>query len=998
MFAGRQRQNIKKESKSPIAAAFPQIEGNSNSNRASTIVETDDASSFPSSVTDIMSVVRLNWDFMTTTEFNPIPYALSLLDGSSLGSDFEGFCKVYQGVEVAMDQIVNDYHQAFNNVIQKFSSVVDIISDSQIRVGGISTDLEHTKEWLECKRFDLIHLWVKAVQHKEMSRILDIMYSLKLMNRTELESVEVNLVHLIQDQNYLQAVRILNHAEKQISGPDLEEIGALDNIRDRLKEIKTLLHDTLTGELQSHIYLGNRSAMARIGKDNSNPIDPLRFHKIDFSIDGEDPVNVFDIDSYALMIEVVEGLFHLGSLSDSLMFLKDRIRVDISRLVGGIIDEIEQIQTQSIEKGLNSSEIAAEVYADHVIFNMLLHSLFQKLQAVLDGHLFLLECVGGFQEKSGQQFETYTRREVGMCIQHEIKSLLYDYMTGRDHSSKLFSPAIVVSEMINDTKLYKDRPKVPIYLNLKPDESIKKIYFELQPNSINDYTKISLNDKFSKVNETSHKILINPTPSNIIIAYKPAMEFVSNMELSVASKLGNFKAFLDEFIFNTYFPRIQDQILAYYQVHINGVDAFQADRIPEAPYPLVKSAMSVILATHGILRTIWCMPVHQNELIKFLESLLLKYYDKCFQRFRCNDFFLMLDLFSGDDTVSETESNSSTVLSVQWAMDPEISDVISDITHFSAKKINYDVNRIMYEKETLVELKKKGERSFHRSELLLDPKKMQSLAHLLYSLEWVLDQLKFIRGQKPSNESSNSIFSVNSKDIMRAFSNLSEISVIDVEMGTETDLDLPLTPEMEKRFDQMMSDYQQLIDHILFSLRIEIRCHAIFFLDLAIRDGNHNPDELIMEPDPYIGLLNSDLTAVEELISEAISPRKTGFLFEGITQLMTHVLLMNLKLIREINMNGVVRLVSNVQALEQNFISFNTLYTNDLDRAKKYFQLLGMDGPEVINFLEDNVGLFTFEEYKGILRLVYCDSNGRDKNAKVEVEKQLDDYFIKHRK
>ncbi|KAJ2992926.1 hypothetical protein HDV02_002743 [Globomyces sp. JEL0801] len=912
MFAGRQRQNIKKESKSPIAAAFPQIEGNSNSNRASTIVETDDASSFPSSVTDIMSVVRLNWDFMTTTEFNPIPYALSLLDGSSLGSDFEGFCKVYQGVEVAMDQIVNDYHQAFNNVIQKFSSVVDIISDSQIRVGGISTDLEHTKEWLECKRFDLIHLWVKAVQHKEMSRILDII--------TELESVEVNLVHLIQDQNYLQAVRILNHAEKQISGPDLEEIGALDNIRDRLKEIKTLLHDTLTGELQSHIYLGNRSAMARIGKDNSNPIDPLRFHKIDFSIDGEDPVNVFDIDSYALMIEVVEGLFHLGSLSDSLMFLKDRIRVDISRLVGGIIDEIEQIQTQSIEKGLNSSEIAAEVYADHVIFNMLLHSLFQKLQAVLDGHLFLLECVGEIWStiwfllllKKLMVIETYTRREVGMCIQHEIKSLLYDYMTGRDHSSKLFSPAIVVSEMINDTKLYKDRPKVPIYLNLKPDESIKKIYFELQPNSINDYTKISLNDKFSKVNETSHKILINPTPSNIIIAYKPAMEFVSNMELSVASKLGNFKAFLDEFIFNTYFPRIQDQILAYYQVHINGVDAFQADRIPEAPYPLVKSAMSVILATHGILRTIWCMPVHQNELIKFLESLLLKYYDKCFQRFRCNDFFLMLDLFSGDDTVSETESNSSTVLSVQWAMDPEISDVISDITHFSAKK------------ETLVELKKKGERSFHRSELLLDPKKMQSLAHLLYSL--------------------------------RAFSNLSEISVIDVEMGTETDLDLPLTPEMEKRFDQMMSDYQQLIDHILFSLRIEIRCHAIFFLDLAIRDGNHNPDELIMEPDPYIGLLNSDLTAVEELISEAISPRKTGyydhcfvyiyrFLFEGITQLMTHVLLMNLKLIREINMNGVVRLVSNVQALEQNFISFNTLYTNDLDRAKKYFQLLGMDGP-----------------------------------------------------
>ncbi|KAH9245147.1 hypothetical protein BASA81_017369 [Batrachochytrium salamandrivorans] len=34
-------------------------------------------------------------------------------------------------------------------------------------------NLEKSKEWLECKRFDLLHLWVKSIQFKEMSRILE---------------------------------------------------------------------------------------------------------------------------------------------------------------------------------------------------------------------------------------------------------------------------------------------------------------------------------------------------------------------------------------------------------------------------------------------------------------------------------------------------------------------------------------------------------------------------------------------------------------------------------------------------------------------------------------------------------------------------------------------------------------------------------------------------------------------------------------------------------
>lgn len=47
--------------------------------------------------------------------------------------------------------------------------------DSKDRVVGMRGDLENCNEWLQNKRFDLFHLWVKSIQNKEMVRILEIM-------------------------------------------------------------------------------------------------------------------------------------------------------------------------------------------------------------------------------------------------------------------------------------------------------------------------------------------------------------------------------------------------------------------------------------------------------------------------------------------------------------------------------------------------------------------------------------------------------------------------------------------------------------------------------------------------------------------------------------------------------------------------------------------------------------------------------------------------------
>ncbi|KAJ3108835.1 hypothetical protein HDU97_010107 [Phlyctochytrium planicorne] len=88
----------------------------------------DEPNTLPREVVEVMDTIRSDWDFMTEEDFNPIPYALSLLDTSSLGLNYTKYMKIYDKLEVAMDLIVNDYHQAFNTAIQTFSSVVENIS------------------------------------------------------------------------------------------------------------------------------------------------------------------------------------------------------------------------------------------------------------------------------------------------------------------------------------------------------------------------------------------------------------------------------------------------------------------------------------------------------------------------------------------------------------------------------------------------------------------------------------------------------------------------------------------------------------------------------------------------------------------------------------------------------------------------------------------------------------------------------------------------------
>ncbi len=86
----------------------------------------------------------------------------------------------------------------------------------------------------------------------------------------------------------------------------------------------------------------------------------------------------------------------------------------------------------------------------------------------------------------------------------------------------------------------------------------------------------------------------------------------------------------------------------------------------------------MVLAMHGICRTLHTMPVHSDELIKFLDTLLRRYYEKTLARFRS---LLVSD--DATETEEEQEQEANSVLSVAWAIDPDITSNLRKNTYLS---------------------------------------------------------------------------------------------------------------------------------------------------------------------------------------------------------------------------------------------------------------------------------------------------------------------------
>src|SRR6266516_872087 len=76
-----------------------------------------------------------------------------------------------------------------------------------------------------------------------------------------------------------------------------------------------------------------------------------------------------------------------------------------------------------------------------------------------------------------------------------------------------------------------------------------------------------------------------------------------------------------------------------------------------------------------------------------------------------------------------------------------------------------------------------------------------------------------------------------------------------------------------RQFDSLLTSYSSLAQTTLFTLRLELRCHVIYYLDQAIREGNFAISQEDFEDedtDPTVISLCKDLVSFEQLLSSTL--------------------------------------------------------------------------------------------------------------------------------
>ncbi|CEI89960.1 hypothetical protein RMCBS344292_04296 [Rhizopus microsporus] len=620
------------------------------------------------------------------------------------------------------------------------------------------------------------------------------------------------------------------------------------------------------------------------------------------------------------------------------------------------------------------------------ILKDLLWTLYSKLEAVLRGHRFIETCARRIKKRlitakanNSEAINIYHFNEIWRPVQAEIRSILKDYLTSQEQS-------IVSVDEPGTKKGFQDKRDMQkqlfSFLETTEDPQVEDAYSELENRLFVSFKKQILGfsgdrphstiiDKYANdISSKGYKVLVKPDAYNVSVLLSPTMAFLNRVKEVFPSyddhSEEGFGSFLDDFAVNVFLPQIEEKVMQLIQHATVGLDAFQdvRDYKTYSKYPIAKSAVALISVVQSLCRTMHTMPFHTDEYVRLIEIVLLKFYEKCYQRFYST-------VARGSSHMSEQQQQNMTdvtiSLSGDWAQDESLISLLTQNPYFTdASGISDSFHKSLHQSEIQLELKLKNDRQLDASELIFDTKKFISLGRLYHTLKWFVREIWELRSTGISTSHSNVDKREEKKNLARNGLRDSKRWSSEVPRPTREPGEqeanqalLPLRGDMAKRFDALLTTYQQLAETCLFTLRLEGRCHTMYYLEMVIRNGNYCLEDESFEPDPYIITLNADLMELNDCVNASLPPKD------------------ELKL----NNNGIQKMTRNILALQQNLSNFVPLsQCAIMEQAREYYQLYNAGSEGMIKSIRENGPKFTFDEYLIMLRLIHGISPNQEEN------------------
>ena len=394
-------------------------------------------------IDDVLSHISENWDIMTRDDCVPVHIALQLLDYSSLGrgNDYQDFQRTSRYLQKALKAIVNEHHQGFNSSIGTFHKIQTSIQASQARVRMLRDSIKTAKTDLMVTKPELKALGASSQHYDDMLQIL--------AQIERLRQVPEQLDARISDKHFLPAVDLLQDALRVIRRSDMENIGALTDLRIYFSNQETSLTDILIEELHDHLYLKSPYCQDRWHPHNGEVVSststgphenkalpntwgrPLyRFlDSLDTSRPMEDDASRNpEVDSFVYIQMVIESLHKLGHLDTAVDRLEQRLPIELFAIVDRTNQEVD-MRHAAANRGVGKLDAGSATEpnnrpAQAAILNDLLWTLYSKFEAIAEGHRAVHEILAGIIKRENIRDAAYLTggfKELWKLYQSEVR-------------------------------------------------------------------------------------------------------------------------------------------------------------------------------------------------------------------------------------------------------------------------------------------------------------------------------------------------------------------------------------------------------------------------------------------------------------------------------------------------------------------------------------------------------------------------------------------------
>ncbi|KAK7059154.1 exocyst subunit [Paramarasmius palmivorus] len=753
-------------------------------------------------------------------------------------------------------------------------------------------------------------------------------------------------------------------------------------------------------------------------------------------------------DSFSYMETILESLAVLGRLGSALDIVAQRLPGEIFSLVDQTLDEVseraEYGRRGSIFTLNNASSNSEGVYIfsadpalvvthkneflkaatlrlaalesssqhmDHEILNDFFWTLYSKMDAVAQGLRVIYEVanrVGSrrdFKDSSGTKpGALFPLEDVWTSVQAEIRTLIYDYLTSEEEGNIASrNPVTSINEILRDGRFSRDKTKGVFRLAdtdpkatkkvLKPHEdALTQVIKDTMPGLVQASTETAIQSALSKVGTEDkllvgvgqhHRLLIKPNAFHVSVLFQPTLAWLDRISQVLPTDVANVRAsgaVLDEFVLKVYLPQLEEKVSSLFHHAVTGPEAFQTDPLSKrlSPQPLVKASTQLMALVNSLCIMLQTTPFHQESYSRLILGVIIQFYQRCSDRFQ--------DLV----TISPpTESNLNPVvaLAAQWAQRQELTNGLIDLKKDPPPSSSQQQQ--ICSEETKHELVFLGNTKISKTDLVPSTRNLAALSSLYRSTSWFASELSALKARPD--------------DMPPTPQNLEPLSAVPFTpftpllpmIPTVTELSLPLSKEMALRYQALIRTYDQLSDLILDTIRIDIRCRTLHYLDLAMRLGNYTIDSEASEPDPHIIDLNNELGECNDFISVSLPKGAREFIFVGLGQLMEHILISSARHLQQPNAFGLKKILRNILALQQCLKTItNGAQSKELERARKYYSLFFKGPQEMIQEIRKEQ-IYTFDDYQVMLAL-QCgvDPKGGDNRTSQATDRNYSMYMI----